>query len=86
MEAIATQIASANDLGVHVLHHADLKVKGLNLLYAVGQGARYAPRLVALEYRGGDAADPFVMLVGKGITYDTGGLNIKVRKSFSPNL
>ena len=63
MEAIATQVAGAQGLGINVLHHADLKAQGLNLLEAVGRGSRYAPRLVALEHRGGDGADPFVMLV-----------------------
>ena len=58
---------------------------GLRMLSAVGQGARTPPRLVVLEYRGspgreGSGSDEngdLVALVGKGVTFDTGGLNLK---------
>lgn len=56
---------------------------GLRMLSAVGQGASTPPRLVVLEYRGAqrgaesyDDSD-LVALVGKGVTFDTGGLNLK---------
>ena len=45
------------------------------MIHAVGRAASVAPRLVALEW--GDPAHPSVSLVGKGVTFDSGGLNIK---------
>lgn len=62
-----------------------LAESGLRMLSAVGQGARTPPRMVVLEYRGapgreGSGSDEngdLVALVGKGVTFDTGGLNLK---------
>ena len=47
------------------------------MLAAVGQGARTPPRLVVLEHRGAAEEVGTVALVGKGVTFDTGGLNLK---------
>ena len=63
---------------VRVIRGADLQKLGMNLFFAVGQGAEHEPRCVAVHYNGNpDSADVDVALVGKGLTYDTGGLNLK---------
>lgn len=50
----------------------------MNLFHAVGQAAVDGPRCVAIHYQGNpESADVDVALVGKGLTYDTGGLNLK---------
>ncbi len=49
----------------------------LGLLRAVGKASEENPRLIILEYRGDDSTDESVVLVGKGITYDSGGLSLK---------
>jgi len=50
----------------------------MNLLHAVGKGATSEPRCVAVYYKGNLASDDVeVALVGKGITFDTGGLHLK---------
>lgn len=50
----------------------------MNLLYNVGKSAESEPRLVVVHYKGNPVSDDIELaLVGKGITYDTGGLNIK---------
>eukprot|EP01006_Ploeotia_vitrea_P059802 TRINITY_DN74805_c0_g1_i1.p1 TRINITY_DN74805_c0_g1~~TRINITY_DN74805_c0_g1_i1.p1 ORF type:complete len:494 (+),score=54.64 TRINITY_DN74805_c0_g1_i1:13-1494(+) len=54
-----------------------LQAEGLNLLAAVGQGASIPPRLVIVKYEGNPESDESVALVGKGVTYDTGGLHVK---------
>jgi probable aminopeptidase NPEPL1 len=54
----------------------ELAEKGYGGLYAVGKAAIHPPRLVILEYYGGN--DETVALVGKGIVFDTGGLSLKV--------
>jgi len=48
-------------------------------LLAVGQGSAQEPRFIALEYQGGEGAP--VVLVGKGVTFDTGGISIKPAQS-----
>jgi leucyl aminopeptidase len=60
---------------VTVLDEAALAEQGLNLLAAVGQGSRRPPRLVLLRWKGAEGKP--LVLVGKGITFDTGGITIK---------
>jgi len=59
------------------LNSEELATEKCNLFTAVGQGAIDPPRLVLFEYRGDPSSDKKIALVGKGITYDTGGLNLK---------
>jgi leucyl aminopeptidase len=69
---------------VRVLGKEDLKKLGMNLFYAVGQGSTPTdePRCVVVNYKGNpDSEEIDVALVGKGLTYDTGGLNLKPTKS-----
>lgn len=50
----------------------------MNLFYAVGKAATSEPRCVVVHYKGNPDSDEVdVALVGKGVTYDTGGLNLK---------
>ncbi|MEO5367725.1 MAG: leucyl aminopeptidase [Magnetococcus sp. WYHC-3] len=68
--------ATYADLKVTVLDEKALAKLGMNGILAVGQGSVHPPRLITLEYRGGGAAQPLVV-VGKGITFDTGGISLK---------
>ncbi len=61
-----------------VLEPEDMEKLGMGSLLAVGRGSANPSRLVVLKYDGGGDAKPFV-LVGKGITFDSGGLNLKVQ-------
>ncbi len=77
---LATQARSVGRSGgmqVSVLDHRELERKGLRLLAAVGRGSPYPPRLAILNYRGAPKSRKTVALVGKGITFDSGGLNLK---------
>lgn len=65
------------NIRIKVLEYEEIKRLGLNLLEAVGRASNYKPRLVILE-KITDKKFPTVWLVGKGVTFDTGGLNIKV--------
>ena len=50
----------------------------MNLFWNVGKGAQSAPRCVIVDYRGNPESDAVdVAFVGKGLTFDTGGLNLK---------
>ena len=61
---------------VKVYHEAQLKSMGFDLLLSVGQGSRKDSYVVVMEWNGGDDEQP-VALVGKGVTFDTGGISIK---------
>jgi len=63
-------------IAVHVLGRRQLRAAGFGALLAVGEGSVNPPRLVVLRWRGRIAVPPLV-LVGKGITFDTGGLCLK---------
>lgn len=64
-------------LSTTVLSVAEMKKLGMNTLLAVGQGSRQEPKLIVVEYKGGKQSEAPIALVGKGITFDTGGISIK---------
>ena len=72
---LAAELASVS---CEVLERADMEKLGMGSLLAVARGSANAPKLVVLKYQGGGDGKPFV-LVGKGITFDSGGLNLKVQ-------
>jgi len=71
----AEEIAARYGFGVTVLDKAAIVREKLGALLAVAQGSAEEPRFIALEYKG--AAGAPVVLVGKGVTFDTGGISIK---------
>jgi leucyl aminopeptidase len=74
----AQAIAAVSDFACTVLTEEDLKSEGMGAHLAVGQGSAHPPRLVVLEYAPeGHADDAPIVLVGKGITFDSGGISLK---------
>ena len=75
----ARELAAASEgrLEVEVLDEAALRAGGFGGLTAVGAGSIHPPRLVVLRYRGGAEDEAPLALVGKAITFDSGGLSIK---------
>ena len=74
---VARERAEAVGVEVEVLDEEALVDGGFGGVVGVGQGSANAPRLVHLSYRGGSGSGPKVALVGKGITFDSGGLSLK---------
>lgn len=72
----AHDIAGRHGMEVVVLGRADLEREGMGSFLSVAQGTPQDPKLVALEYRRGGDAKPIV-LVGKGLCFDSGGISIK---------
>ena len=66
---------------VKVLEEADCKKLKMNLFMAVGQGSVEKSKFIIVEYKGGAKTARPIVLAGKGITFDTGGLNLKPGKS-----
>jgi leucyl aminopeptidase len=71
----AEEIAARYGFGITVLDKAAIAREGMGALMAVAQGSAEEPRFIALEYKGAPGAP--VVLVGKGVTFDTGGISIK---------
>lgn len=82
LAALARRIAKQGRLGVTVVSGRDLEKQGYRGLIAVGKGSIYPPCLIVVRYRpsrkaGESESTPHLALVGKGITFDTGGISIK---------
>ncbi len=73
----AQELAKAMKLEVEVLGRKEIEKLGMGALLAVAQGSQQPPRFIVLRYRGAAAGDAPVVLVGKGITFDSGGISIK---------
>ncbi len=78
--AEAERVAGASGLDIEVLDEKELAEGGYGGLTGVGQGSVHPPRLVRVAYAHPDAAKT-VVLAGKGITFDSGGLSLKPPKS-----
>ena len=74
---LARQIGQEHGLHVSVLDESGLKRAGHAGLVCVGRGSIHPPRLVSLEYRPNRPSKVRLALVGKGITFDTGGISLK---------
>lgn len=76
--AVAKKLASTHKhVKTEILDKTALKKEGLGLLLAVGRSAIHDPALIMVAYRGGKKNAAPVVIVGKGVTFDTGGLNLK---------
>ena len=64
-------------LAVEVLEQKDMEKLGMGSLLSVARGSRQPPKFVILRYSGAGKKDRPVVLVGKGITFDTGGISLK---------
>jgi len=64
-------------LGVQVMDEKEMAKRGMNALLGVAKGSAQPPRFIILKYTGGKRKDPPVVLVGKGLTFDSGGISLK---------
>jgi leucyl aminopeptidase len=75
--ARAEHLAGACGLECEVFGPDWMREQGMGALLGVGQGSVNEPRLIVMRYRGGPASQPGLGLVGKGMTFDSGGISIK---------
>jgi leucyl aminopeptidase len=73
----ARGMASELGLECEVLERADMEKLGMHSLLSVANGAHQPPKLIVLNYRGARAGEKPIVLVGKGVTFDTGGISLK---------
>jgi leucyl aminopeptidase len=72
----AKSLSSKNKIRCTILSKSELKKRGFGGISAVGQGSKNEPKLIILEYNGKRGDSPTV-IVGKAVTFDTGGISIK---------
>ncbi|MDX1632627.1 MAG: leucyl aminopeptidase, partial [Thermoanaerobaculia bacterium] len=77
----AGELAEEHGMEIEVLETAEMERLGMGGLLAVGKGSGHEPRLVKLTWRGAGNGTRSVALVGKGVTFDTGGISIKPSKN-----
>ncbi|MCZ7565207.1 MAG: leucyl aminopeptidase [Burkholderiales bacterium] len=77
LAAEARRLARQWRLGVEVLDSRDMQRLGMGALLAVAKGSRQPPKFIVLRYNGAGRGTRPVVLVGKGITFDTGGISLK---------
>ncbi len=75
LEEVARELAAAHGAQLEVIAGDELLAQNFPAIHAVGRASHRAPRLIALRW--GDSGLPHVTLVGKGVCFDTGGLDIK---------
>jgi len=69
------------NLKLEVLEQQHMEELEMGALLSVARGSRQPPKLIVLDYRGGDPDSKPVVLVGKGVTFDAGGISIKPAKT-----
>lgn len=76
----AREVSIRYGVEYRVLQQEEIEQNGMGALLAVAKGSIQPPRFIIMEYRGGVAKERPVVLVGKGITFDSGGISLKPRE------
>ncbi len=78
---IKKEFTSQKNVSTTILGLSEIKKLNMGLLLAVNSASNYEPRVVVLEYKGDRASSKKTVMVGKGITFDAGGMNLKPGRS-----
>ena len=73
----AKDISKKNKINCKIISEPELKRKGFGGISAVGQGSKNQPKLIILEHNKGKRNEKPIVLVGKAVTFDTGGISLK---------
>ena len=77
MAKVAKELAKTHSLGLAIMDREQMEKEGMGALLGVAQGSRQPPKLIVLSYKGDKTSSDTLGLVGKGITFDSGGISIK---------
>ena len=77
LASLAKTISKKNKMKCSIISQPELKKKGFGGITSVGQGSKNEPKLIILEYNHGSRNDKPIVLVGKAVTFDTGGISLK---------
>ena len=70
-------VKGKKNIKLEILNRKELKLKGLNFHIAVNQASNKEPKLIIVRYEAGPKSEGYTAIIGKGLTFDTGGLNLK---------
>jgi aminopeptidase A. Metallo peptidase. MEROPS family M17 len=73
----AQKLAEEHLMECQVLEREEMAALGMHALLSVAQSSHQAPKLIVLQYKGGKSDEKPVVLVGKGVTFDSGGISLK---------
>lgn len=76
-KVIASLVKGKKNIKVETLNRKEMKAKKLGLHLAVNQGSNKEPKLIIVQYNGAPGKGGYTAFIGKGMTYDTGGINLK---------
>jgi leucyl aminopeptidase len=77
MAEVAGAIANKHNLQLKVFDREDMKAMGMGALLGVAEGSDQPPKLITLSYKGNEHSEKAIGFLGKGITFDSGGISIK---------
>jgi leucyl aminopeptidase len=77
LTTFSKNIAKKNKMKCIVFSQNELEKKGFGGITAVGKGSKNEPKLIVLEHHGGGSNEKPIVLVGKAVTFDTGGISLK---------
>lgn len=77
MAEVASKLAARYKLEITILEREDMRKMGMGALLGVALGSRQPPKFIVLRYKGKSTDDLDIALVGKGITFDSGGISLK---------
>jgi len=77
MAEVAKEIASKYNLEFKVFDREDMEAMGMGALLGVAKGSNQPPKLITLSYKGDERSEKALGFLGKGITFDSGGISIK---------
>lgn len=73
----AKQIAHQRNLDITILHKKDIEELGMGALLGVGQASSNEPKMIVMKYMGAPETKETIGFIGKGVTFDTGGIQVK---------
>ncbi len=77
MAEMASKLAQSYGLELNILEREQMRALGMGALLGVAQGSDQPPKFIVLRYKGNSAKETDVTLIGKAITFDSGGISIK---------
>ena len=80
MAEIAREIADKGKLEINIFDSRDMEIMGMGALLGVAKGSKQPPKLITLGYKGDEGSKNAIGFVGKGVTFDSGGISIKPSK------
>ncbi len=67
-------------MSIEILEESDMEALGMGSFLSVSRGSRQPAKLIVLNYAGGKPESKPIVIIGKGLTFDAGGISLKTRR------